>query len=680
MPTVDGYQGNIGHMPPVAPQEEYGTILRSDASQDNFFDFVSRTKWSQTYAGTNRTRINSSGLLETVAANTVVIDHVGTALEPMLRVEPAAANILLGAPPVTQDLTLPIGSYSLQVLGAGTATPSALTATITGEAAASTGVPNTFAVTVAGTVRITIATATVVWLCPGAIPSSYFAGAAAIGAELVVGGAFTAHTTGAVTLANMRISAVDGTSFVDFTAADVLTDHLGKILTLKDSTGKVLVGYIKAAGTGETLGTELLTLWQNSGLDTLTPNVNAHDIDSLIDADAGGTAYRYPFTIGAGVLTKSVHTLTGTVAASLRIYAGDNSGLDTGFAPVALSSGANTYYWMQIIGGTTGNYQIVTTGASNFSSASSYKTVLTPSATGVTIVSTPGGATYNWKYKEAGFNFNDAGNYTYEIYDTDFEYGTGWYPSSNTAVKIAGTASALTQTTTPAEATNIYRIGHTAVRTAGTYTAEFGSTNGTAVAANGLYYDYIIAADTDYIKFNADATFAGSIDLATGMKHGTVRASEAGTITLAMPAAVTAALADTGTLVVDWMPSFARAAGVVTGILSADGNTASLLYTTTTAGNLSSNDGMVVAASTAAYTANVLHRLVTQWPSDTNKYKVGASVAMAGIAYGAEAAYDGSITAGANLVLAPAIHGTMWYKSIKIFNSLKTDAQINGMR
>lgn len=45
----------------------------------------------------------------------------------------------------------------------------------------------------------------------------------------------------------------------------------------------------------------------------------------------------------------------------------------------------------------------------------SFKQVLTPSATGVTITSTPNGTTYNWTSIESGFNYNDASGYTYTI-------------------------------------------------------------------------------------------------------------------------------------------------------------------------------------------------------------------------------------------------------------------------
>jgi len=64
-------------------------------------------------------------------------------------------------------------------------------------------------------------------------------------------------SSGSVTAANLKLSAVDGTAFVDFSTADVLTDNIGKYIVIKDSTGKEIKGWIKAAGTGETLSDEL---------------------------------------------------------------------------------------------------------------------------------------------------------------------------------------------------------------------------------------------------------------------------------------------------------------------------------------------------------------------------------------------------------------------------------------
>lgn len=68
----------------------------------------------------------------------------------------ATNNLLNSTAPVTQTTaSLGTGTYTLWVNGSGSATPSGGTATITGAAAASNGSPNTFTVTVAGTVTIT---------------------------------------------------------------------------------------------------------------------------------------------------------------------------------------------------------------------------------------------------------------------------------------------------------------------------------------------------------------------------------------------------------------------------------------------------------------------------------------------------------------------------------------------
>ena len=56
-------------------------------------------------------------------------------------------------------------------------------------------------------------------------------------------------------ISNIKISAVDGNAFLDF--GDILAGYIDYRIILIDSTGKKLIGYIKAAGTGETLSDEL---------------------------------------------------------------------------------------------------------------------------------------------------------------------------------------------------------------------------------------------------------------------------------------------------------------------------------------------------------------------------------------------------------------------------------------
>lgn len=157
----------------------------------------------------------------------------------------------------------------------------------------------------------------------------------------------SAHASGSVTLANVRISAVDGKAFIDFSTGTDLTSHAGYYVILTDSSSKTIEGYIKAAGTAETLGTEVAT----------------------------GT-----------LVAQTLYKITAT----------DPDHFGTGL--------------------TVGEY-FVSAGTETCDASNKVKQVLTPSATGATIVSEAGGTTYNWTSQESGFDYNDASNYTYEVYE-----------------------------------------------------------------------------------------------------------------------------------------------------------------------------------------------------------------------------------------------------------------------
>ena len=358
------------------------------------------------------------------------------------------------------------------------------------------------------------------------------------GGELVTGGVFTAHATGAVTRANSRISAIDGTAFADASAANVLTDHEGDILVWKDSAGKVLVGYIKAAGTGETFDTSAIlngidwtgatgathsNSWGlgRAGTFSIVDSGDGAPYDAALKVEVDGVPSQDPATkqavtviLGGSYLFEG-YFKHGTATQGLFRLGSTDAGIDYG--DFSMTDATWTQHLLNLTSKTTlfsATLYVVsfTIGQYELFDEVTLKQRLTPSATGVTIVSTPGGATYNWAYQETGFNYNDAGNYTYEIYDTDFLYGTGWYPSSNTAVKVAGTASDLTQLTTAAVAGTHYQLGHVDTRSAGTLTPEFGSTDGAVVSASGTTSEELISTDTDYLKFKADATFAGTAD------------------------------------------------------------------------------------------------------------------------------------------------------------------------
>jgi hypothetical protein len=265
--------------------------------------------------------------------------------------------------------------------------------------------------------------------------------------------------SGSVTRANTKISAVDGTAFVDFSTADVLTNYAAnkyRKLTLTDSTGKKLVGYIKAAGTGE-IWEERITAqndrdFSGGTIGNWQPYTKEAGSGHTVDYDS--TLQALKITVGStvgtytGALLSTGHMGTFLTGGSITVGKADvylpsgqsftgvfyvtEGGSFAGRAmcssiPTKLSSLVTVDEWQTDLiahpiyaftdvtgylyvywsGGVTGNVFYVKNV--------SFRQLVTPSTTGVTITSTPDGTTYNWASKESGFNYNDAGGYTYAI-------------------------------------------------------------------------------------------------------------------------------------------------------------------------------------------------------------------------------------------------------------------------
>ncbi len=220
--------------------------------------------------------------------------------------------------------------------------------------------------------------------------------------------------TGSVTLANTRLSLVAGTAFVDFSEANVLTDHVGKYLRVTDAAGKSAWGYIKAAGTGETLGDELVVNGDFSSATGWILSTGVTIGGDILTVDGSGAAWsRVADRIMAdstGKLLKASITILSRTAGSITIRAGS---VDFGTFSTAAT---HTAYGVP----TTSYSYYIKNGSTAFAGTiddASMKQVLTPSNTGVTIVSTRGGTTYNWASIETGFNYNDAAGYSWAIYD-----------------------------------------------------------------------------------------------------------------------------------------------------------------------------------------------------------------------------------------------------------------------
>jgi hypothetical protein len=223
-----------------------------------------------------------------------------------------------------------------------------------------------------------------------------------------------------------RISAVDGTAFVDTTDATFAADliaNVDKYLVIEDWNGYEIRGWIKAQGTGETLGAELIAV--------------ANDRDFSVDT--GFWTREAGWTIGGGkavataVAAKEMydaagHLTSGGLYKTVGTYTDAGGTLLIGFgnAYKFISAGTAVVTYGTATGTTSRYYGSSFTGTVD---DISWKQVLTPTINGVTIVSTRGGATYNWDSKETWFDYNSFVNpYTYTIYDrkliTDFADGS----------------------------------------------------------------------------------------------------------------------------------------------------------------------------------------------------------------------------------------------------------------
>lgn len=140
-----------------------------------------------------RTGPSSSGLPEDATGSSYIAYPANTARIVSgsgLLVEETKTQYLgvTDAPATQTTASLGTGSYTLWVIGTGSATPSAGTATITGAAAATAGSPNTFTVTVSGTVVVTVSgSLTRFQLENGSTTTSYIPNHAAAGSTAVRG-------------------------------------------------------------------------------------------------------------------------------------------------------------------------------------------------------------------------------------------------------------------------------------------------------------------------------------------------------------------------------------------------------------------------------------------------------------------------------------------------------------
>lgn len=206
------------------------------------------------------------------------------------------------------------------------------------------------------------------------------------------------------TITGLRISAVDGTAFIDNAGATIPTYADGNhSIEIYDSSNRMLKGVLKAAGAGETLGSDLLSGWDLTSGWSVT-NATIIDSNSFSTTESGGVS---KVIFGAQKLYYCTYIRTGTSGTLLSTGAG----LSQTIIPVGSNSG-----YLMITNVASIMLRNNAAGTTDVTSMSAQQ-VLTPSSSGATIVSAKGGAIYNFASKDASFTYN-AASYRYAIYDT----------------------------------------------------------------------------------------------------------------------------------------------------------------------------------------------------------------------------------------------------------------------
>ena len=212
-----------------------------------------------------------------------------------------------------------------------------------------------------------------------------------------------------------RCSMVAGTAFFQAVGVD-LSPYVGDLLILTDSTGKQAYGYIKAAGGGETLGTEIIaaaddrTFASDTGWWTQQGTTIAAGVCSF-DAPQYNGLYRVAVTLVTNALYKGTATISNYVDGNLAMVCYEK------VSPTVTGDGAKTFYVTS--NGTSTirwNQRAALTGTFDLDDVS-IKQVTDCAVTGVHIVSTPNGSTQSWASITSGFNPNDAAM-TFDIYET----------------------------------------------------------------------------------------------------------------------------------------------------------------------------------------------------------------------------------------------------------------------
>ena len=239
------------------------------------------------------------------------------------------------------------------------------------------------------------------------------------------------------TVTGLRVSAVDGTAFIDGANASITALADGNhLIEIYDSSNRMIKGVLKAAGTGETYTEGLTGANLNWGTNQADTGNDANDIATFnsnysrwflinpLAKDISVAANIFAFTMASGSQAfRTNYTLTNSTLNVLKVNVASKSGTwiisahDGGYFSLgALTVGANTFYLTKTSTAQIHYYftNAAGGGALSFNAsvvANSNAQVLAPSTSGATIVSAKGGTVQNFSYNGWGAGSYNATSY-----------------------------------------------------------------------------------------------------------------------------------------------------------------------------------------------------------------------------------------------------------------------------
>jgi hypothetical protein len=220
------------------------------------------------------------------------------------------------------------------------------------------------------------------------------------------------------TITGLRISAVDGTAFIDNAGATIPTYADGNHqIEIYDSSNRMLKGVLKAAGSSETY-TDMITgddstfasdtgFWTKTDASVSITSgvmrcVNTPSHNGIKKTGAAevyittGKLYYYGFDLTVSLRNCILYIGGGNDASIYYTTNGTKTGYLTGKSG---SSGSGIYVYASGVSATFDVDNLVV------------REITAPSSSGATIVSAKGGEVYNFSYKNASFTYNAARYY-----------------------------------------------------------------------------------------------------------------------------------------------------------------------------------------------------------------------------------------------------------------------------